>query len=86
MTPFVEYVNAFYGRDGIYELRNGNKIATIGDIEHAIANTTWSPEFGFCGDTVDREWVRGTLENNGFSEYAKLENNACTEYGRMGNK
>jgi hypothetical protein len=68
MTPFVEYVNAFYGRYGVYELRNGNKIATIGDIEHAIANTTWIPD-GFCGDTVDRECLRVTFHNNGFTEY-----------------
>ena len=66
---FLDYVNSFYGRDGIYRLVKNGAWATKTDIQSAISATEFTLDEGtFCGDSIDREAVRGTLEANGFSE------------------
>jgi hypothetical protein len=70
---FLDYVNSFYGRDGIYRLvknKMGHTMwATKTDIHAAICKTEFTLDDGvFCGDSIDREAVRATLEANGFSE------------------
>ena len=69
VNNFIEYVNSFYGRDGIYRLMKNGKWATVSDITVAIGATTFSLDEGtFCGDSIDREAVRWTLEEMGFAE------------------
>ena len=69
INSFIEYVNSFYGRDGIYRLMKNGKWATVSDITVAIGATTFNLDEGtFCGDSIDREAVRWTLEEMGFAE------------------
>ena len=69
INNFIEYVNSFYGRDGIYRLMKNGKYATTIDIAVAVGATKFTLDDGvFCGDSIDREAVRWTLESNGFSE------------------
>ncbi len=66
---FLDYVNSFYGRDGVYRLMKNGMWATKTDIHAAICKTEFTLDEGtFCGDSIDREAVRTTLEENGFSE------------------
>ena len=69
VNNFIEYVNSFYGRDGIYRLMKNGKWATVSDITVAVGATTFALDEGtFCGDSIDREAVRWTLEEMGFAE------------------
>jgi hypothetical protein len=72
LKEFVTYVNGFYGKGGIYEMKNCKK----SDIQKAceqymynlMTRKTNVAEWG-DGDSVDRERVRELLENEyGFSE------------------
>ena len=69
VNNFIEYVNSFYGRDGIYRLMRHGKRVTKTDIAVAIGATEFTLDDGvICGDSIDREAVRWTLESHGFSE------------------
>ena len=54
---FFEYVFAFYGKGGIYDLD-----VTAEDIREAIAIRMQDDSADFCGDTLDREKVRYILD------------------------
>lgn len=59
MNGFIDYVLSFYGIGGVYEMG-----ATREQVEQALnkhlANCL-STGLEFCGDTVDREWVRDIM-------------------------
>ena len=55
---FLEYFNDFYGKNGIYPIRN----VTLAEISKAFQSMlVTDPDFKYVGDSVDREKLRDEL-------------------------
>ena len=62
MNGFIDYVLSFYGDNGVYEMG-----ATRDQVEQALNKHLahcLNTGLEFCGDSVDREWVRDILIEN----------------------
>jgi len=73
LNQFIDYVNGFYGKEGVYEKDFANKGFTKAELTSAVSNyiidvnSRKDPDYTWGGgDSLDRERVRGYLESNDF--------------------